>query len=307
MLIVDRSGSMTELGTDGASKWIELSRSLLYVLPREDARISFGLTTFPIANASLIPGGNGCTPPSHIDLAPAYHNGAAILRVLGAYGPNGGTPTYEALQLAAQYFASEPDSISRRYLVLTTDGGPNCNAALSPAGCRCSGPSIACNASMNPAANLECLDDGRVVSLIRTLSTMGVHTFVVGLPGTESFSDVLNAMAVAGGEARAGSPRYFDAASTSDLIAAMNTITSALADCTFQLDLPPPDPMMVDVRLGGVRIPFDPTNRNGWDWLPGSMSTTIEFYGPACDEVRAASGGAQLVAAFGCPPLPAPP
>jgi hypothetical protein len=63
---------------------------------------------------------------------------------------------------------------------------------------------------------------------------------------------------------------------------------------------------MVDVRLGAQSLGRDPRHQNGWDWADGSMNREIVFYGATCDAVRAAAGGQPLVAAFGCPPGPAP-
>jgi hypothetical protein len=63
----------------------------------------------------------------------------------------------------------------------------------------------------------------------------------------------------------------------------------------------PPDPNLVDLRLGGTSLRYDPTHMDGWDWSD-STHTEIVFYGMTCANVRGASGGTSLVAAFGCPP-----
>jgi hypothetical protein len=235
--------------------------------------------------------------PSALDVVPSFNNSAAVISILDMSSPAGGTPTNAALQVAAQYFAMEPDPISRRFVVLATDGGPNCAAGAGTApSCRCSAPGYC-----PLGADLNCLDDAATLNTLRTMHTNGIDTFVIGLPGTESLSDVLDAMADAGGRPRAATPRYYNASSTTEIEAAFGTITSALVDCRFQLEMAPPDPNLVDLRLGGMSLRYDPTHMDGWDWSD-STHTEIVFYGGTCSSVRAASGGTSLVAAFGCPP-----
>jgi hypothetical protein len=310
IFVIDRSSSMTEPGTDAEPKWTELTRSLATVLPSVEARISMGLVAFP---APLDPGdvaptvAAACGTLSRVDVAPQFANSHAVLTVLQQTSPGGATPTNSALQLAAQYYQTEPDTIGSRYLVLATDGGPNCTTALDPSSCRCSGPpDVYCRNPANPYARTNCLDDARTVATIASLATQGVHTFVVGLPGTESFTDVLDAMAVAGGRPREGTPRYYDASSTQGLIDALSAITSGIVDCRFELTAAPPDPTQVDVRLGATSLPYDVRHRDGWDWADANHREIV-FYGAACDAVQSATGGEQLVAAFGCPPTDAPP
>jgi hypothetical protein len=307
VLVVDRSGSMAEPGADGTPKWTALRSALRAVLPRVQDTVAAGLMLFPDVvdpNTQDVP--SACVVPADLAVAPAFDDASAVLLALDHATPAGATPTADALRAAAAYFDASPDAEGRRYLVLATDGGPNCNPALPRATCRCTGTATQCANPANPYGAYNCLDDARTVATLRDLAARGIHTFVIGLTGSESYADVLNAMAVAGGVPRASSPSYYSAATATQLAAAFGTVTSSVADCRFTLDEAPPDPDMVDVRLGAQSLGRDPRHQNGWDWAEGSMDREIVFYGATCDAVRAAGGGDSLVAAFGCPPGPAP-
>jgi hypothetical protein len=305
ILVVDRSGSMGDTGADGVVKWVAMRNSMRTVLPRVQATVSMGLLAYPrVQAAGPQPLSVACGLPNAVDVAPAFNNSAAVLAVLTNTNPGGATPTNDALTAAAAYFDATPDEVGRRFLVLATDGGPNCNAALDGRTCRCVG--TGCNDARDPTASASCLDDARTIATLRAVAARGVPTFVIGLPGAENFADVLNAMAVAGGRPREATPRYYTAANATQLTTAISTITSGITDCRFELAEAPPDPDEVDVRLGGTRLGRDVRHANGWDWDPDSMHRAIVFYGATCDRVRGARGGEQLVAAFGCPPAPAP-
>ena len=296
LLVVDRSSSMLQPGTDGMPKWNELRDALHVVLPSVEVDVSMGLVAFPAAGVpNEAPG--ACTAPTALDVVPSFNNSAGVLRVLDMSSPAGGTPTNAALRVAAQFFATEPNPIARRFVVLATDGGPNCNANAGTApSCRCSAPGYC------PfGADSNCLDDAATLNTLRMMHANGIDTFVIGLPGTESLGDVLDAMADAGGQPRAPTPRYYNAGSTTEIESAFGSITSGLVNCRFHLDMAPPDPSLVDLRLGGTSLRYDPTHADGWDWSDATH-TEIVFYGATCTNVRTASGGTPLVAAFGCPP-----
>ncbi len=307
MLVIDRSGSMGSATTDAVmtSRWNALLTSLRNVLPRIDETISLGLVLFPRpGSGSSSSAACGVQPTPQVPVG--ARNAAAVLQALNNTQPQGATPTNEGVEVGAQYLLATPDRVGDLFLVLATDGGPNCNAALDPATCRCSGADSACR--MNTLGALNCLDRERVVATVQRFAQRGVRTFVLGLNGSQDFADVLDAMAVAGGRPRPNAPvgqRYYAVGSADELAQALTGITSALANCRFVLDSSPPDPMLVDLRIDGRSIIRDPSRMDGWDWSD-DQNRVIEFFGPTCDFVRSASGGSQLIAAFGCP-APTPP
>src|SRR6185503_16466644 len=70
-----------------------------------------------------------------------------------------------------------------------------------------------------------CLDDANVVAQLDALLAIGVKTFVVGIPGTEQYSDYLNTFAVAGGAPQAGDPQYYAVSASDGAQALADTLT----------------------------------------------------------------------------------
>jgi hypothetical protein len=282
---------MADPGSDGIAKWSELRSSLRAVLPVIDSRIAMGLEVFPALGTTS---SDSCGPTPLINVDIGIGHASMVENVINTTGPHGHTPTYAALEAAASYFQSIPDSNGSHYIVLATDGAPNCNASLDASTCTCSSVNGGC-------PSIGCLDDTRTIAKIAELAAAGVHTFVIGLPGAEQFANVLDQMAIAGGRPQAGSPRYFNPTSQDTLTATLASITSGLIDCRFQLDMAAPDPNMVDVRLNGSSLRRDTTHQDGWDWTDMNYDN-ITFYGATCTEVEDPAGGQTLIAAFGCPP-----
>ncbi|MEI8257838.1 MAG: vWA domain-containing protein [Deltaproteobacteria bacterium] len=293
LFVIDRSGSMADNGSDGMPKWTELQGSLATVLPAIQSRIAMGLEVFPLLGSTM---DSACSATPRVDVDIMLGGAAAIENIIQTSAPGGHTPTYAALDVAATYFRSIPDATGTHYIVLATDGAPNCNAALDANTCVCS-----TGTGTRGCAATSCLDDARTIAKIAELAARGIHTFVVGLPGAEQFASVLNQMAVAGGRPQAGNPQYYNPTSRDTLTRTLESITSGLVDCRFRLDAPPEDHTLVDVRLDGTSLPYDPTHQNGWDWSDTTY-TEVVFYGATCTRVEDPSGGQQLSAAFGCPP-----
>jgi hypothetical protein len=312
LFVVDRSGSMVEMTLGGRSKWASLVDTFRNVLPTLQADLTMGLLVFPkvlrpSTSMEPLPPSEVCDVLRTLDVEPGRNNAGAIMAQLGRALPGGATPTNAALEVAAEYYRRTPDRVGARYLVLATDGGPNCNPTLESATCRCSAQpeAMLCRSTTNIYARINCLDDTRTVSTIAALRAMGIETFVLGLPGTEALADVLDRMAEAGGRARPAAPRYLVVTSPENLVREFQALTSGLIECRFRLTMPPPDPTLVDLRLGGQSLIHDTGRRDGWDWSDDTHEEIL-FFGPTCDTLRASSGGTRLVAAFGCP-APTPP
>src|SRR5205085_2302349 len=124
MIVQDRSGSMVAFKIGGQTKWdIDLA-ALESVLPKFDA-MAMGLATFPDENASAVIVKDACTP-GNIKLDPKVGNSGAIIDFLKkSPQPVGGTPTWETLAKLQDY-APFKDTSRSHYVVLITDGQPNC-------------------------------------------------------------------------------------------------------------------------------------------------------------------------------------
>jgi hypothetical protein len=278
--------------------WDDLGGAVADVSAARDTAIEFGLTVFPGPGAltGALTGSAFCTTRPPVSLvAPALGSATAIADALSspANAPlcaGGFTPTRRALEVAADSLAGSTDGV----LVLATDGGPNCGTSGAP-GCTCTTSSAFCGA----LGTIGCLDDVATISTITALRGRGIRTYVVGIPGTEAYAGVLDAMATAGGTARTGAPEaYYRADDAAALLTALGTISDREVSCRFALDAPPPNAEDVNVLLDDVAIPRDVPD--GWVLAPDGSA--IELTGEPCDRLRAGTV-ASVQFLFGCPYL----
>jgi hypothetical protein len=205
-----------------------------------------------------------------------------IVDALASYEPSGGTPTADALAHALEYFTSgDGSSLSgKRYVLLATDGGPNCNAnltcdedactinlenAMATVGCGGS----CCDVSLDPAGPTNCLDEGRTVEQVEALAEEGIDTFVVGIPGSQFFSGTLDKLAQAGGQTNPGGPPSYYAVTESDGAAGLTDVltritTGLITTCRLQLTSTPDSPNyegLLNVVIDGEEVPQRSTRR----------------------------------------------
>ena len=320
MFVIDRSNSMA-FSLDGAvgvpiaqQRWPILSNSLARVLPMFERTVSFGAKFYP---QPIDPGNvdveENCTSRAGIDLEPALGNGAALLRFFTTTRPGGGTPTHDGLLQASTYLRSRTNRGAARYIVLATDGGPNCNSRnpTPPSRCVCtsSDPGSCRN---NPAVGIyNCLDDTRTVALVREIATptapgaQPIPVYVVGLDGSMTMRTdllaVLDEMARVGGRPRPivnpGDRAYYSVRTPGDLERAFDTIVAPLARCAYVTPSRPTNPDEIDIEIDGRLVSRDATRVEGWDWTDRDFGE-ITFYGMAC--ARAASAVVNVRARVGC-------
>lgn len=282
LVVLDRSSSMfcdnPSFCSPTVDRWTPAVDAVTEFTGSFDERIRFGLMLFANPDA---PAGQTLCGAGKVDVPVAYQQGAAIGGALaGAPGDKTGswTPTADSLAAAGAWLnASGLDGA--RYLLLVTDGAPNCNAGLSGASCTCVGSDPASCASQPKL----CLDDKRTVQVIEDLAAQGVHTFVVGYD-TSAWAGVLDAMASAG---QTGYTQHFEVGSAAGLASALESIAGGLASCTFELETPPGDVVYVRVTVDGQSIPHESKHPagpgHGWR-LVGDR--TVELIGPDCAHLR---------------------
>lgn len=346
LLVIDLSGSMNDAPTSGAqSKWAQMKLALSNTLKTVGDDIDFGLELFPYSGDITNPGVNpdevdpaeSCKVPTGddpnvaiaVDIAPGVdHVNQNILPVIDSAVPAGGTPTTKALQQAYAYFVEGrgKDLPGTKWVLLATDGGPNCNTSLSCEAdgctqnidCKCGS---GCNATLNCCAPSNgqdygyiCLDDRAVIAQVQKLEQAGIRTFVVGVPGTEKFTATLNAMADVGGKPKEDDPngdRYYAvsaANSLEDLQAAFSTITTQLVkSCDVELKESPQDPKRVIVAIDCAEVPSVPDNtpesggESGY-WIDYSYTDTpahLKLTGDYCSRIRT-QGANNLDVITGC-------
>ncbi|MBN2725218.1 MAG: VWA domain-containing protein [Deltaproteobacteria bacterium] len=295
-LVIDSSGSMLEDGaTPGLSRWEEVISAVDTALTQFEGSVKFGLLIYPVNDQCETAG-----PVVSFGL----NNRDEILYHLINTVPQGGTPTAAAIKNAASSLDDFGDPASPKFIILATDGGPNCNYFVdASSGCSCTyaSPEYCCtNYPASCIFGYSCLDDTNSLSVITSMSNdKGIDTFVIGLSGTSEYVNLLNEMAVAGGQAQQGAPtQYYSAENESELSTALQTIAVSVISCVIELDEPPQFPNYVHVYMDGGEVPRDGTKTDGWDFNSAEM-TSIELYGQACDSLR---DGVQhnLTATFAC-------
>lgn len=289
--VLDRSGSMSEDG-----KWTTIRGVVANVARKLGPRAAFGITLFPGSSV------NGCQAgrevlPTTAGMGPAGQDTPLTKQIISStsVAAMGGTPTSETLRGVRSRVTRLP---GRTFVVLATDGAPNCNAGAScdVDGCilnieqyapECKPGTLpnCCDPSLYGPGN--CVDGAETEAEVAALHAAGIPTYVVGVPGSAAYADLLGRLAEAGGTARAQDPKYYRVDQTDTLAfdAALASIAAKItASCSLELSEPPADPNLVNVYLDGAAVPLD--GADGWS-LDGA---TITLNGPTC--VRVLSGQA---------------
>ena len=296
MFVLDRSGSMA-FALDGRrpdqfgnlppgvlSRWDTLRDALFQTITPFDNSLAMGAKFYPEELPGdpnePAPADEACRTDVGVGIAPALGNAPDIINVFDTTIPVGGTPTSEAIRLAAQYLAGS--RTVARTIIVATDGAPNCNANLDQTRCVCT--SMTGNCATAPGGEYNCLDDSRTIGVVRDVfENQKIPVYVVGIGSTErpEFLKVLDDMAVAGGRARATTPRHYNVQTSAELKTALQSIGDSIAKCTYLTPSSPTDPNAISVEINGKVIQRDQTHANGWDWVDQAFGT-LAFFGTAC-------------------------
>jgi len=256
IVVADRSGSMAARTSDGSTRWGALRTAVNQVLPRVDFTFELGIGIYPVNGSCGI-------AQSGVNLPPIAGGGSLIQMFLGQLGPDGMTPTRQALDAARNWYASNSSSLPR-FILLATDGAPNCGS-----------------------------DVGEVVSALQSLRGAGIDTFVLGIPGPRA---ALTQMAIAGGRPRNGS--FYEANNTAQLEQALREINAAVAACQYELPSPPApvrDPSLLRITFDGVTVG---PGSNGWVFTD-STNRFVRFEGAACTTLQAGNVR-RIMALYNC-------
>jgi hypothetical protein len=314
MFVVDRSSSMN-LTLDGRvvppgdpnTRWRVLRNALSSALPPYQSQLLMGAVFFP----QPINDGNNdlmaaCTGSSAVDLRPANNQAQPIIQIFDTTSPGGGTPTLGAIALAADFLQSNALRGHGRYIVLATDGGPNCNFTLDPRTCICTSRDPMTN-QPNCASEMlafNCLDYQNTDRAIMQSYQAGIPVYVIGIPDPTrtDLTDALNRMALLGGRPRAQTqptdPLFYSVQRPSDLNDAFGQIQRTIVQCAFVTPGNPDDPDGITVLLNGAPISRDPSRADGWEWTDRANGE-ITLFGTACDAV-VNNPGAVLTGRVGC-------
>jgi hypothetical protein len=294
LIVLDRSGSMNDdimnrtCTPDGGgmgarncgpnSKWAQAAPAIMQVVTETQTDVNWGLKFFP-DNQQMT-----CNVSMTAAVPIGAMNGAAVsTAIMGATDAMGGvvgynnTPTRSGMNGAVAYMNTLTD-MNPKYILLATDGLPNCGASGS--------------------ATTD--DSAGAVTAVMAAATAGYKTFVVGIATAGVVTNMVDAnmtlsnMANAGGLARTGmTPTYYPVTTTADLATAIRMLVSTANNCTFRVGPTPTTDGttnlgFINVFGDGREIPKDTTHTNGWDYTDASMES-IQIYGSTCTEIMSAT------------------
>jgi hypothetical protein len=304
--VLDASGSMNAPGPGGWTRYdavrvavVDLVRKLgplvrvgAAILPAHGSdqdQCAAGEQVFPVTQGDPITGEDGPTTTG--------------IRVTTATKPVGGTPISPTLEaLTPTLLGLE----GKTYVILATDGGPNCNpsAACAKEACMpnlegdeaCLATGTNCCAPGQLWGPTFCVDEPASVAAIEALRAGGIDdVFVVGIPGSEAYAGVLDAMAIAGGSTKDAAPFYYPVSELGSLGEVLAEIAAVAVTCEFSIVDPPGEEGMTNVYLDDEVLPYN--DPDGWIWKP---PWGVRLLGKACERLQ---GGQvkQVQIVSGCP------
>jgi hypothetical protein len=282
LIILDKSGSMANDFNDMrcnaagcVDKWTAMTAALNQVVGNTQGNIRWGLKFFANTGACGITAG--------ATVAIGLNNATAIANAIAGVGPTSNTPTRAAEDSGVQYLMTLTDP-NPRYILLATDGQPNCM----------------------PGGQNATADDAGAIQAVLNASTAGFPTFVVGIGNVATAMQTLNQMATNGGKAQPADAMgriYYPADNQAGLVTALDSIQTSVRSCTFTFPQAPPDPTNIVVEGDNIPIAQDPVN--GWSYTDNT-STAIVLNGTSCASYQ--SGAIQSITAnFGCLGVPVVP
>lgn len=223
-VVQDKSNSMWAVPSASCStcprKWESSKVAVSSLATSFSNRFRFGLQMYPRDATSF-----NCNTGTVRSPVPA--DAAAIETAYETYYPGGGTPTAASLLAARTYLDGlNLSNDEPAYVLLITDGLPNCSASLNPQTC---GEMTTGCASSGTCESKDCLDDQASAAAAAALWAAGYKVYVVGF-GSEVSADndkrVLDAIARAGGSGQA-----LVATDQNALIAALEQVAFDASTC----------------------------------------------------------------------------
>jgi hypothetical protein len=256
LIVLDRSSSMQSEGVD---RWTPSVSGIKAITGELDDVIRFGLMAFPGRGSAGGRGGMSCAPGT-LEVPIALGAAPVIATSLDGLSLIQSTPTAATLQAAHAALGADG---SAKYVILVTDGAPNCSNGRSGGG-------------QDPAAVAAS------VAAITAMNSAGIKTYVLGYD-TQNDAELkaaLDQMAQAGGTGAAAHRPIEDEAG---LIQEFRSIVGmAAVGCTFELKTPPSDPNFVRAELDGMKLELDADD--GFVLSPGLDVLTVQ--GAACTKLQ---------------------
>lgn len=328
LIVLDKSLSMNKVPAgDTQTKWAGATAALAAALSPKETLVSYGFMLYPYvknADAQLCELPGISEDAVNVKVAPAADTVPLINALMAATAPSGGTPTARALKAAHDYYTGGSGLAleGKKYVLLVTDGGPNCNSSATAScdatkctmnldGSCSAGVTNCCDKSLETPGGVNpldlCLDDASVTAQIDALRAANINTFVIGIPGTEAYASYLDVFALSGGVPLTPTTekphQYYEVKSQAELVKTFQDITTSLVrDCTVHLKEAPKDLMQINVAIDCSEVP-EKTAEGTVNWSysnPTGTDPVIEILGARCDAIRAA-GVKRIDVVNGCP------
>jgi len=277
LILLDRSGSMDT--ADGAgTRYEALATMLTYLVDTYGAHVRFGYQEMPgRQGCSSQLAGTCCASPPLVGIADG-NTQAVTAAIASALPMDGNTPTAAALQAAMDYYATLGDGIYNRYVLLATDGAPNCTLAGSLS-----------NEAASDATSAACAD---ALVQVNAMVALGVRVIVLGVG--QGLTDVasadgacLDALAHAGGAAASpGSPGFFTDSDPQELRMFIEQIFGGTTrpSCSIRFDYPISDTSNLAVYVDGKSIPRG--QPDGWQFDSPTSPKAVIIKGKYCQQVQ---------------------
>lgn len=285
-----------DAGMGGPTRWDVLSTTFRQTLSALDEDVAMGAVLYPKAVPRPTRPGQDlsflCELNHEEVISIGSRNAGPILRQIESVDrPSGGQPVFEALAAARRLLTEAPWNERQRLVVLGNFGAPLCNVSIPQERCECMEPVGDCWESL--PNGISCNDVDRVETLIQTMRSEGIETFVIGMSCPASnfgiFIHNLDRMAIAGGLPRPDGPYRFYLSVEHDAIQrGVEDVVLPRAYCHLRAARPPQgDEALVLVDPDDRQIARDLTRRDGWDWTDTTHGR-LELFGPACTSVARA-------------------
>jgi hypothetical protein len=278
LLLFDRSSAMSKVVMPTMqTRWNEMTAGIDDNLRKMNAGVQWGLKFVPTTNTM-------CDVADGVEVAVGAMNYDSIItRIRGTTpiaGPEG-SPLHAGVRKATVALTSRlPATTNPKFLVLATDGTSSC-----PVG--------------DPG-------DRESVRAVEGAAAQGIRTFVLGTTTAGTAQDRnLNNLAAAGREGAATEPRYHRVQARTEVLTALDKITSRLTSCVWTTNVPPAAPDFTKLEIDGKTIPRDQSQREGWNWAGGGNQHVVHVYGAACEALKAGPPQ-RFEMIYGCPGI-APP
>lgn len=280
LIVMDRSLSMTwdvaggtcgstspqgtgDCGTD--SRWYQTTVALQQVVQDTQDKVNWGL--FYLGNEATQCGVSTApdVPITVGEVYPLIEQSLAAVQFTGQPG----TPTASAIKNAAAYLQKVTDT-NPKYLLLATDGEPNCAGGY----------------------NLMQTDAQGTATAITNARNAGYDTFVVGIATDGTATDAteaLNMAAQAGGHPQTGAAtEYYAVNDTESLKQALTQIVGIATSCVISLANTPQGEWTIAISAtnsSGETVEVKNDSENGWAYSD-TTRTSITLVGTACDGLK---------------------